>query len=191
MNRAQLGAVIILGGFFGMGTANAVASAFTGTSLFSAPGAETSQQAAAEAPAEQQITGTWTKPINAPVTTAYKARGGQWASGFHTGVDMAASTGTPVYAVSAGKVVTAGWGGAYGNNIVIEHRPGTYSHYAHLSRLLVSVGQQVKTGAKIGLVGATGTKSSGPHLHFEMRTGTVYGTDVDPVKALRPRGVTL
>ncbi|WP_158100719.1 M23 family metallopeptidase [Streptomyces fradiae] len=113
-----------------------------------------------------------------------------WSSGYHTGVDFAASSGTSVKAIGAGTVVSAGWSGAYGNEVVIKHADGNYSQYAHLSSLSVSAGQSVGGGQQIGLSGSTGN-SSGPHLHFEVRTGPGYGSDIDPVAYLRSHGVSI
>ncbi|WP_197362029.1 M23 family metallopeptidase, partial [Streptomyces clavuligerus] len=124
------------------------------------------------------------------VTTPYRATGSLWSSGYHTGVDFSAATGTPVRSVGPGTVVSAGWNGAYGNEIVVRHADGTYSQYAHLSAVSVAAGQGVTGGQEIGLVGSTGN-SSGPHLHLEIRTGTGYGSDIDPVAHLRQYGVTL
>ncbi|MEU0083298.1 LysM peptidoglycan-binding domain-containing M23 family metallopeptidase [Streptomyces sp. NPDC006274] len=129
-------------------------------------------------------------PVDAAVTTPYRASGAMWSSGYHTGVDFAAPTGSSVKAVGAGTVVSAGWSGAYGNEVVIQHTDGTYSQYAHLSSLAVSGGQSVSGGQQIGLSGSTGN-SSGPHLHFEVRTGPSYGSDIDPLAYLRERGVSL
>jgi murein DD-endopeptidase MepM/ murein hydrolase activator NlpD len=108
----------------------------------------------------------------------------------HTGIDFVVPTGTPVKAAGPGTVQKAGQGGAYGNEVVIRHLDGTYSQYAHLSKISVSVGRHVKGGQKIGLSGATGNVS-GPHLHFEIRTGPEYGSDINPVPFLRQRGVKL
>jgi murein DD-endopeptidase MepM/ murein hydrolase activator NlpD len=113
-----------------------------------------------------------------------------WSSGYHTGVDFALPTGTPLKSVAAGTVVSAGNGGAYGNQVVIQHQDGMYSQYAHLSQLSVSAGQTVTVGQQIGLSGATGNVT-GPHLHFEIRTSPDYGSDVDPVGYLRSHGVSL
>ncbi|MEE1754112.1 M23 family metallopeptidase [Streptomyces sp. SP18CS02] len=132
----------------------------------------------------------FTAPVSAGVTTPYRASGSMWSSGYHTGVDFAASSGTPVKAVGAGTVVSAGWSGAYGNEVVIQHADGNYSQYAHLSSLAVSSGQSVSGGQQIGLSGSTGN-SSGPHLHFEVRTGPGYGSDIDPVSYLRQHGVSI
>ncbi len=86
-------------------------------------------------------------------------------------VDLAAPLGTKIYAVNAGKVTKVlanGWGGGYGKHVVITHPDGLITLYAHLSRLDVGKGQQVKKGQLIGRVGSTG-RSTGPHLHFEIR----------------------
>ncbi|MFE4216938.1 M23 family metallopeptidase [Streptomyces sp. NPDC056844] len=122
------------------------------------------------------------------VTTGYKSGGALWSSGSHSGVDFQAASGTSVVAVGAGTVVEAGWGGAYGNNIVLRMKDGTYTQYGHLSSIGVSVGQSVGSGERIGLSGSTGN-STGPHLHFEARTTPEYGSDMDPVAYLRAHGV--
>ncbi|MER5943318.1 LysM peptidoglycan-binding domain-containing M23 family metallopeptidase [Streptomyces sp. NPDC001928] len=122
--------------------------------------------------------------------TGYKVAGSMWSSGYHTGVDFAAATGTSLKAVGAGTVVSAGWGGAYGNQVVIQLADGYYAQYAHLSSLSVSSGQSVTAGQQIGLSGATGNVT-GPHLHFEIRTTPDYGSDVDPVAYLASKGVSI
>jgi murein DD-endopeptidase MepM/ murein hydrolase activator NlpD len=101
-------------------------------------------------------------------------------TGFHSGVDMAASYGTPIRACKAGKVVVASVQGGYGNAVVIDHGGGMGTLYGHQSTIAVVVGQNVAAGAVIGYVGSTGN-STGPHLHFEVRLG---GTPVDPVPYL-------
>ncbi|WP_093797766.1 LysM peptidoglycan-binding domain-containing M23 family metallopeptidase [Streptomyces sp. Wb2n-11] len=162
-----------------------------------APKAEAKTEAKAEestsvnsASAAQSTGSGFTAPVSASVTTPYRAAGGSWSSGYHTGVDFAAASGTPVKAVGAGTVVSAGWSGSYGNEVVIKHDDGRYSQYAHLSSLSVSSGQSVGGGTQIGLSGSTGN-STGPHLHFEIRTGPSYGSDVDPLAYLRGHGVTV
>lgn len=87
---------------------------------------------------------------------------------FHAGLDFAAPSGTPVYATADGVVEAATRAGGYGNKIDIEHGYNYITRYAHLSKIDVSKGQQVKRGDKIGEVGSTG-KSTGPHLHYEVR----------------------
>ncbi|HZG04061.1 MAG TPA: transglycosylase family protein [Streptomyces sp.] len=123
-------------------------------------------------------------------STAYRQSGSSWSSGYHTGVDFPVPTGTSVRAVSRGQVVSAGWGGAYGYQVVVRHADGRYSQYAHLSAISVRAGQQVNAGQRIGRSGSTGN-STGPHLHFEVRTGPGYGSDIDPLAYLRSHGVRI
>ncbi|WP_353945976.1 LysM peptidoglycan-binding domain-containing M23 family metallopeptidase [Streptomyces sp. HUAS MG91] len=132
----------------------------------------------------------YVKPVEGSVGTQYHSSGAMWSSGYHTGTDFTVPTGTSVKAVSNGTVVSAGDGGAYGNQVVIKNADGYYSQYAHLSSVGVSAGQTVTAGQQIGLSGATGNVT-GPHLHFEIRTTASYGSDVDPVAYLRGHGVTL
>ncbi|NEC00015.1 M23 family metallopeptidase [Streptomyces anulatus] len=133
----------------------------------------------------------WSAPLaSANVTTQYRASGASWSSGYHTGSDFQAASGTPVLAIGPGTVVSAGNSGSYGNEVVIKHEDGMYSQYAHQSSLNVSVGQTVTGGQQIGLSGSTGN-STGPHLHFEVRTGPSYGSDVDPIAYLRQHGVSV
>lgn len=99
----------------------------------------------------------------------------------HKGVDIAAPTGTSVYPTAPGRVVQAGYhAGGYGNFIEVKHPNGMTSLYAHLSRINVVQGQQVKPDEVIGRVGSTGF-STGPHLHFEVRRG---GTQINPAKIM-------
>ncbi|WP_328321317.1 transglycosylase family protein [Streptomyces sp. NBC_00388] len=129
-------------------------------------------------------------PVPGHHTTPYRASGGSWSSGHHTGIDFPVATGTPVKAVAAGRVVAAGWGGAYGYQVVIRHANGTYTQYAHLSALTARMGQNVQQGQRIARSGSTGN-ATGPHLHFEARTGPEYGSDTDPLAYLRAGGVTV
>ncbi|MGG8408977.1 LysM peptidoglycan-binding domain-containing M23 family metallopeptidase, partial [Streptomyces sp. 12297] len=129
-------------------------------------------------------------PVSAPISTSYRQGGSMWSSGYHTGVDFTVGSGTTVHAVGAGTVVSAGWAGSYGNEVIIRHADGHYSQYAHLSSLSVSSGQSVSAGDSVGLSGSTGN-STGPHLHFEIRTGPSYGDDIDPLAYLRAQGVSV
>jgi murein DD-endopeptidase MepM/ murein hydrolase activator NlpD len=86
----------------------------------------------------------------------------------HSGIDIVAPSGTLVKAADGGEIIQAGYDGGYGNSIMVYHGGGFATWYAHLSRILVSVGQTVGRGEVIGLVGATGL-ATGPHLHFEVR----------------------
>ncbi|MDD9380015.1 LysM peptidoglycan-binding domain-containing M23 family metallopeptidase [Streptomyces sp. ZAF1911] len=180
------------------------ASSASSPSSTSGDSSDSSDEAAApaapapKAPAKRQSGSTSTgstvtgfvAPVSGGMSTAYKTAGSMWSSGYHTGVDFAASSGTTVKAVGAGTVVSAGWSGSYGNEVVIRHADGKYSQYAHLSQLSVSSGQSVTGGQSIGLSGSTGN-STGPHLHFEIRTGPSYGSDIDPLAYLRSKGVSI
>ncbi|MDT0460245.1 M23 family metallopeptidase [Streptomyces sp. DSM 41527] len=134
----------------------------------------------------------WVKPVDKyTLGEPFGIAGSHW-SHKHSGQDFVVPTGTAVKAVHKGTVVKAGpWGGgdgpAYGNAIVIQHDNGTYTQYAHLSQIQVRVGQQVGAGQQIGLSGSTGN-STGPHLHFEVRTGPNYGTGIEPTGFLRAHG---
>ncbi|WP_326653085.1 MULTISPECIES: M23 family metallopeptidase [unclassified Streptomyces] len=141
--------------------------------------------------AERKRLNSFVAPIShSYVSTGYKSGGAIWSSGSHTGIDFHAASGTTVHAVGSGTVVEAGWGGAYGNNIVIKMKDGSYTQYGHLSSIGVSVGQSVTPGQQIGLSGATGN-TTGPHLHFEARTSPEYGSDINPVAYLRAHGVSV
>lgn len=95
---------------------------------------------------------------------------------FHKGVDIDAVEGTPVRVSASGVVTKTGWNGGYGLMIEVFHREGVSTIYAHLSKILVSVGQEVKKGEIIGYVGMTGLATD-PHLHYEVR---ISGSPVDP-----------
>ncbi|MFB7591604.1 transglycosylase family protein [Streptomyces sp. NPDC056169] len=141
-------------------------------------------------PAAEPDKDRFSAPVSADIGTRYGTRGSSWSSGYHTGVDFPVPTGTSVKAVADARVVSAGWGGAYGYQVVLRHEDGRYSQYAHLSALTVREGQRVQSGQRIGRSGSTGN-SSGPHLHFEVRTGPGYGSDIDPLAYLRARGVSI
>lgn len=112
-------------------------------------------------------------PVNGTVTSGYGMRWGR----MHEGIDIAATSGTPIVVAATGTVIHAGWLGGYGNLVVVDHGNGLATAYAHASAILVGTGQQVSQGTTIALVGSTG-HSTGPHLHFEVR---VNGVAVDPL----------
>ncbi|MGX5213543.1 M23 family metallopeptidase [Streptomyces violaceus] len=153
------------------------------------------KQAAAKKAAAKKAKPSWVDPVKKyKLSASFAQNGGMWQS-THSGQDFAVPSGTQVVATHGGTVVKAGGNGAgdgpaYGNAVVIKHGNGTYSQYAHLSKVTVNVGQIVKTGQEIAKSGNTGN-SSGPHLHFEIRTTANYGSAVDPVKFLRAKGVTV
>lgn len=99
----------------------------------------------------------------------------------HTGVDLAAPIGTPVFATSDGLVSTAGWQGGYGLLVALDHGGALQTRYGHLSQLAVAPGQTVRKGEVLGYVGSTG-RSTGPHLHYEVRAN---GYAVDPLSRRR------
>ncbi|NSC24824.1 peptidoglycan DD-metalloendopeptidase family protein [Streptomyces albus subsp. chlorinus] len=148
------------------------------------------QEARQQAPRHRPASGATAPVAGVGPSTPYRAAGSSWSSGHHTGVDFPVSTGTTVRAVADGTVVAAGWGDAYGYQVVIRHRDGRYSQYGHLSAISVRSGQSVGTGQRIGRSGATGN-ATGPHLHFEIRTGPGYGSDINPLTYLRERGVRI
>jgi murein DD-endopeptidase MepM/ murein hydrolase activator NlpD len=117
-------------------------------------------------------------PVHALVASPFGPRG----FGFHSGIDLAAGRGTPVAAAASGRVVWAGvMAGGWGKLVIVAHQRGVRSMYAHLSRIDVQVGENVRVGDQVGLVGSTGD-ATGPHLHFEVR---VRGAAVDPLAVLR------
>lgn len=123
-------------------------------------------------------------PLRDPVRDTYRLSSGfgprrhpvtgRWA--MHSGTDFAAPTGTPVYAPVSGTVIYSGPRGGYGNLVKIRHPFGYETRYAHLSEILVSKGETVTTGQLIAKIGSTG-RSTGPHLHYEVRR---YGKPVNP-----------
>lgn len=94
----------------------------------------------------------------------------------HTGIDIAAASGTPIKASGDGRVVSASYRNGYGNTVIIDHGGGVTTLYAHCSKLYVKAGQSVKQGEKIAAVGSTGL-STGPHVHWEVR---INGKPVNP-----------
>ncbi|MFJ3927900.1 M23 family metallopeptidase [Streptomyces sp. NPDC090022] len=164
-------------------------------------------EAAAKAKAEEEKAAAAAQPASAPdsgsgskasaggyalptssytITSRYGASGSMWSSGQHTGLDLAAPTGTPVKAVAGGTITSAGWSGSYGYRIVLKLPDGTEIWYCHLSSMSVTSGT-VGAGDTIGRVGATGNVT-GPHLHLEVRKG---GSTVDPMAWLQSKGLSV
>jgi murein DD-endopeptidase MepM/ murein hydrolase activator NlpD len=121
-------------------------------------------------------------PVGAPVSSGFGTRVHPILGDvrMHTGLDYAAGAGVPIKAAGNGSVVWAGPRGGYGNAVIVDHRNGLATLYAHQSRVNATVGQKVTTGQVIGFVGQTGM-STGPHLHFEVRE---LGTPADPMRYL-------
>jgi murein DD-endopeptidase MepM/ murein hydrolase activator NlpD len=119
--------------------------------------------------------GSFIWPIGGSITQRF--------SWYHTGLDIAAPFGTPILAADAGTVMVAGWpdNSGYGNRVVIDHHNGYQTWYGHMSKVLVSAGQTVNRGDRIGLEGSTG-RSTGPHCHFEIRKG---GVRLNPLSFLK------
>ena len=128
-------------------------------------------------------------PLRAPLpgapditsTFGYRTDPFNGRAALHAGIDFRDSYGSPIRATAAGKVVTAGYGGGYGNMVEIDHGNGLSTRYGHMSAILVDEGQWVETGAVVGRLGSTG-RSTGPHLHYEVR---VDDEAVDPARFLR------
>ncbi|MBW8749947.1 MAG: M23 family metallopeptidase [Propionibacteriales bacterium] len=118
------------------------------------------------------------------LTGRFGDRSSLWTS-VHTGLDFAAGSGTPIHSVAAGRVVSTGYDGRYGNKTVLRLADGTELWFCHQSRIDVEVGEQVRPGEVIGAIGSTGNVT-GPHLHLEVRPGG--GDPVDPFAWLRQRG---
>ena len=134
--------------------------------------AQSSSSSAYAAPVHHSASGfIW--PVNGPVVSPFGMRWGR----MHTGIDIAASYGTPIHSAASGRVIYAGWMDGYGNLVFVDHGGGISTGYAHQSSIAVSNGQTVSQGQLIGYVGCTG-HCFGPHLHFEVR---VNGSPVDPL----------
>lgn len=127
---------------------------------------------------------SWVAPMaGARVTSCFGQRWGV----LHAGIDFAMPNGTPIKAVGAGTVVSAGWAyTGYGISVVVDHHNGYLTHYAHMSQDKVSVGQNVAAGQILGLEGSTGD-STGPHLHFEVHQG--MWNQINPTGWLAARGI--
>ncbi|MBE9607981.1 M23 family metallopeptidase [Chitinilyticum piscinae] len=128
-------------------------------------------------------------PVHAPIATGMQTSSFGWRSdpfrgtqAFHEGLDFSAPTGTPIQAAADGLVRFAGWHPQYGNMIDLDHGNGVTSRYAHASELLVAEGAQIKVGQEIARVGSTG-RSTGPHLHFEIR---FMGVAQNPLRFVAP-----
>ncbi|MBD0842358.1 MULTISPECIES: M23 family metallopeptidase [unclassified Streptomyces] len=151
--------------------------------------AEEEARAKAEAERLAALAKQYTLPTSSyTITSTFGQAGSLWSSGYHTGADFAAPTGTLLKAVHSGTITYAGYDGSYGYKTVLTLDDGTEVWYAHQSSISVSVGQKVATGDVIGRVGATGNVT-GAHLHLEVYPdGSSSG--IDPLAWLRSKGLT-
>lgn len=143
---------------------------------------------AAEAEAKEITLNRWVLPLGGySLSAEFGQAGSYWSSGYHTGLDFSAPSGTGLVAIANGVVTFTGYDGAYGNKTVLTLEDGTEIWYCHQTSIGVSVGDTVTGGQAIGTVGSTGN-TTGPHLHLEVRPGG--GDPVDPYAALVAHGVT-
>ena len=142
--------------------------------------AEAKARAAAEKRAKK-----WVRPID----TWHVSSGFGWRWGKqHDGMDLAAPTGTPLYSMSKGIVLSAGYRPSFGNKVEIQYWDGSISWYAHMSRIDVVAGQELVSGQQVGAVGNTG-HSFGSHLHLEFQQTTSHDSPLDPVPWLQNKGL--
>lgn len=132
---------------------------------------------------EEQVT---VQPVAGRITST---AGPRWGT-THYGLDVANRIGTPIFAVADGVVEKSGPANGFGLWVVIRHADGSRSVYGHINQAFVEAGDQVSAGDRIAAVGNRG-QSTGPHLHLEIRQGSVSGDKVDPVGWLRERGLEL
>lgn len=141
----------------------------------------------AEQQAKQIALNAWVLPVDSyRITNTFGLARSYYSSGYHTGLDFAAPSGTPIHAVANGVITSAAYEGAYGNQTVQTLDDGTELWYCHQTSFTVSPGDTVRAGEIIGYVGSTGN-STGPHLHLEVRPGA--GDPVDPAGALHVHGL--
>ncbi|MFI6442787.1 M23 family metallopeptidase [Streptomyces sp. NPDC050759] len=148
------------------------------------------EEAAKKAEAERlaELAKQYTLPTSSyTITGTFGQAGSLWSSGYHTGLDFAAPTGTPIKAIHSGTITEAGWSGSYGYRTILTLDDGTELWFCHQSSISVSVGQKVGTGDVIGRVGATGNVT-GAHLHLEVHPGG-SADGIDPMAWLRGKGL--
>lgn len=135
-------------------------------------------------PDDLSVSGCKVRPVPGALESPFGWRRNLFGPGstFHPGIDLQADWGTPVAVCASGDVVAVGWGGGYGNRVVVQHAGSLSTMYAHLSEITVVEGQRLRAGSHIGFSGATGAVTD-PHLHFELRDD---GTPVDPIPVLAP-----
>jgi len=150
--------------------------------------AEAEAKKAAEAAKLAELAKQFQLPVvSYTITGTFGQAGSMWSSGYHTGLDFAAPTGTLIKAIHSGTITQAGWAGSYGYRTILTLDDGTELWFCHQSSINVSVGQKVSTGDVIGRIGATGNVT-GPHLHLEVHPDG-QATGIDPMTWLRSRGL--
>ena len=122
-------------------------------------------------------------PVNGRLMGGYGQRSDPFSGegAMHTGIDISAPAGTAVKATADGVVVHSNWNGGYGRCVIVDHGNGYQTWYAHLSRMDVMEGQEIRQGETLGLVGTTG-RATGPHLHYEVR---IHSTPVNPYRFMQ------
>ena len=123
-------------------------------------------------------------PVTGQISAVYNQKGRRWSSRRHTGIDIRAPRGTKIKAVVEGEVIFAARKPAYGRVVVLQHADGTTSWYAHMSKIIAKKGRYLTPGDEIGLVGSSG-RSSGSHLHFEVKSSS--DKSMNPVTWLQDR----
>ncbi|GAA3129501.1 M23 family metallopeptidase [Streptomyces rameus] len=150
--------------------------------------AEADAKKAAEEKRLAELAKQYTLPTSSyTITSTFGQAGSMWSSGYHTGLDFAAPTGSLIKAVHSGTITEAGWAGSYGYRTILTLDDGTELWFCHQSSINVTAGQKVSTGEVIGRVGATGNVT-GPHLHLEVHPGG-QATGIDPMAWLRGKGL--
>ena len=162
----------------------------TATETASGVAARVRRILSADAPEAAVAEAAWKRLVGGPATISseYGLRRDPFTRrpAFHTGVDIAAPAGAPIYPMAAGTVVFSGWRGGYGRTVIVRHADGLESLYAHNARNLVRAGDIVDAQTPLGAVGDSG-RSSGPHLHFEVRRD---GRAVNPMRYLDAADMT-
>jgi murein DD-endopeptidase MepM/ murein hydrolase activator NlpD len=130
---------------------------------------------------EQQTSAGLMAPVAGQITSGFGNRFHPILrfSRFHAGIDFGAAWGSPIVAAADGEVVGAGWAGGYGRQVRVVHEGGLMTTYSHMSAIVAESGTSIRQGQVIGYVGSSGL-STGPHLHFEVRTG---GRPINPLTA--------
>lgn len=180
-DKIKIGQTLILPGVEKIITANADSNVISKKSTVVKTASKTKVSFSTTQPSRRGIIspsiGSIIWPVNGPITSGFGNRGNE----FHTGIDIGVPTGTHVKAALDGVVAFSGWDGGYGNLVILNNSNGVKTYYAHNSKLLVKVGQTVSQGKIISISGSTG-RSTGPHVHFEIR---INNKVVSPFQYLR------